>query len=486
VAETKDTTYGGSLTPLRNNSGFIYVRADAVADTFSVIKATPSEYQNNGGTVMFQVVDASKLKTSNTIPTANRGSTFDHNLIIQSGGTQAIDLGVGLGIQALGNKRLEIINSGGGSGTDVTDPSKRVPPLVDGSLLKSNNKQDIQETLASAFSANLGPRQFTEPNTRTTLIGGSTVLRYPLSLDTSVQDYLQIAIFGYKPGGIPGIRQGTDQGRFARQRLEAAREVIQVPIPNAIADQNAVNWGAGEMTSTAGEASQAVVGALMGNKSSEGLANTLESAGDLLGSLARAGQTALSEGFIRRRLIANRIAQGLSGLGVNIDVNQAITRLGGVVENPNLELLFTGPSLRTFQFTIRFTPRSVDESKRVRTIIRVLKERSAVKKGVQLEGLSDPGSSNLLLGTPDVFRLEYKQAGAKGTGPGQNIRGVNKFKTCALTNVSVDYTGEAGRWASYAADSQPVTTLVTLSFSELVPLYDEDYKTGFPDDDVAF
>ena len=147
--------------------------------------------------------------------------------------------------------------------------------------------------------------------------------------------------------------------------------------------------------------------------------------------------------------------------------------------------MFTGPALRTFQFTVRFTPRSAPESARVRQIIRALKERSAVKKGVSFGGFNETGD-NLLLGTPDVFRLEYKKRGSVGTGIGNNIKGLNKFKTCALTNVSVDYTGEAGRWAAYEGDSQPVTTIVTLAFSELVPLYDSDYLTVGNEDDVAF
>ena len=56
-----------------------------------------------------------------------------------------------------------------------------------------------------------------------------------------------------------------------------------------------------------------------------------------------------------------------------------------------------------------------------------------------------------------------------------SIKGLNKFKTCALQNMSVDYTGEAGRFAAYDDDSQPVTSIITLSFSELVPIYDTDY-----------
>ena len=116
-------------------------------------------------------------------------------------------------------------------------------------------------------------------------------------------------------------------------------------------------------------------------------------------------------------------------------------------------------------------------------IIRVLKQHSAVKKNPQIgnnyNAAQDEGS-NFLLGTPDVFKLRYIKAKTQ-----KDIKGLNKFKTCALKSVSVDYTGEAARFAAYNEDSQPVTTLVTLNFSELVPIYDEDYHEFTNDDDVG-
>ena len=165
-------------------------------------------------------------------------------------------------------------------------------------------------------------------------------------------------------------------------------------------------------------------------------------------------------------------------LGVSIDVDQAITRTSGAVRNPNLELLFNGPALRNFSFTIRLTPRSPEESKRVRMIIRVLKQHSAVKKNARV--FNDSATSNFLIGTPDVFKLRYIKARTQ-----RDIKGLNKFKTCALTSVSVDYTGEVGRFAAYEEDSQPMTTIISLNFTELTPIYDEDYAEFTSDDDVG-
>jgi hypothetical protein len=70
------------------------------------------------------------------------------------------------------------------------------------------------------------------------------------------------------------------------------------------------------------------------------------------------------------------------------------------------------------------------------------------------------------LSAPDVFRLTYK----RGTG---DQRFLNKFKICALTSVGVDYTG-SGIYASYH-DGTPVHYRLNLSFTELEPIYSEDY-----------
>ena len=50
---------------------------------------------------------------------------------------------------------------------------------------------------------------------------------------------------------------------------------------------------------------------------------------------------------------------------------------------------------------------------------------------------------------------------------------LNQFKICALTNMSVNYTG-SGTYATYS-DATPVHMVMTLAFQELTPIYNEDY-----------
>jgi len=475
MAETTDALTGLVRSPASADLKY-YVKADPVADTASIIKATPDQFRAGTGTTVFQVKDVTSLKNTTTLPTANRGAVFNQTLIQSMGGQAFVEQGLIAATQAMAHKRSEVILQGG----EATLPKTKGVDTILGRFERTA-LETVQAFLSPASTTAL---QFDTPGTNKKRKDAAGVLKYPLDMDTNIQDFLQIAIFAYQPGGIPGIVAGSSSGRFSRQRLEEPREIIQIPIPNAIADQNAVNWGGAEMTSTAGSASRVAVLPFLGDSS-----NLFDDAGQAIGTAAQEISSLVADPFIRKRRIARLAATSMSGLlGVNVDVDQAITRLGGVIENPNLELLFTGPSLRTFDFSIRFSPRNDRESARVRTIIRVLKERSAVKKGVTLDGLSTGASGNLLLGTPDVFRLQYRKAGSKGVGARSDIKGLNKFKTCALTNISVDYLGGEGRYAVYSLDSQPITTVVTLAFSELVPIYDKDYDENiFPeDDDVGF
>ena len=372
----------------------------------------------------------------------------------------------------------------------------------------STNNNNQQQSTTDDLS-----QSYTNPLRK---IAGGRVLQYPIDLNTDLQDYFEIQIFKYRPAnslpditksnqigaGIGGYGGGSNQrGNRQNFRLQDLQSTIQLPMPPSIKDLNQVDWGSGAMSGLAASVMGPAINALLGGGGDrarfEAAMNNEEVGGikgfakqlmaytsgtreGIAGSVSNLF-TGLTDKNFRRYEMVNAIAQGVAALGINIEVDQAITRVSGAVRNPNLELLFKSPTLRNFSFTIRLTPRSSDESKRIRMIIRALKQHSAAKINPQLfqSGTSVDGS-NFLLGSPDVFKLRYIKAKTQ-----KDIKGLNKFKTCALNSISVDYTGEVGRFAAYEEDSQPVTTIISLSFTELTPIYDFDYKEFTADDDVG-
>ena len=351
-------------------------------------------------------------------------------------------------------------------------------------------------------------------------IAGGRVLQYPISLNTDLQDYFEIQVFRYKPAGsLPRIGTGNQdygqpyseggylsasnrRGNRQNFRLQDLQSTIQLPMPPSLKDMNSTDFAGGTMSGLAAAMFGPTVQAFLGRGGSaafdtetanpdgkKGIFAFRDKADRFLQGFAKVGgetfgafkNAATDKGF-RRVTTLNAIAQAVAALGVSIDVDQAITRASGAVRNPNLELLFKGPALRSFSFNIRLTPRDAEESKRIRMIIRVLKQHSAAKRNPQIfpENSESDLGTNFLLGTPDVFKLRYIKARTQ-----KDIKGLNKFKTCALTSIAVDYTGEVGRFAAYEEDSQPVTTIISLSFTELTPIYDQDYAEFTNDDDVG-
>ena len=104
------------------------------------------------------------------------------------------------------------------------------------------------------------------------------------------------------------------------------------------------------------------------------------------------------------------------------------------------------------------------EKLEIRRIIRFFKQTMAPRKRS-----GTAGNASVFLSTPNVYTIKFLTAG------GAEIEGVSKFKTCALTNFQTDYTPD-GQWVAYD-QGQPVSTRITLAFTELEPNYDTDYQT---------
>ena len=152
----------------------------------------------------------------------------------------------------------------------------------------------------------------------------------------------------------------------------------------------------------------------------------------------------------------------VGALGSNVSAKSVIARSTGQILNNNLELLFQGVNLRSFPYSITFSPRGYKEGLLVKDIIRSLKMSMAPKAGEIQEG----SNQSIFIKSPDVFQLKYLR-------DGEDHPFLNAFKICALTGMSVNYTG-AGTYASYD-DGTPVNIRMNLTFKEINPIYHEDY-----------
>lgn len=354
----------------------------------------------------------------------------------------------------------------------IFDRSPQLPGS--GGALEDLNRtlEAVKETQKSRDEATVGKISARRRRTRQ-----GKLLTYPYELKTRTTDYLEIRVIDYsRPSGLtstPGSRQTSEETEgFVKvrdsngnlipsvdsaKRLKDILRVIQLPIPSNVQDGNSVSYEGATLNglvAAAAGGTQDLIRSLSNISSPSEiygvLENILTKAGTQIGSDAN-----IAADFVNKYLVS----QAVGVLGGNVTPNQLFAREQGVILNPNMELLFNGPTLRQFRFSFKMTPRDNKESVEIAKIINEFKQSMAPK-------VTNEGGGNLFLKTPNVFELRYR----KGTG---NHPFLHRFKQCALTDMSVNYTGE-GTYASYG-DGTPISMIMDLTFKELEPVYDIDY-----------
>ena len=261
------------------------------------------------------------------------------------------------------------------------------------------------------------------------------------------------------------IRFGSVDGnsRMSAGMSSLLKYIIELPIPQELTDSNSVTWGEDRINALEMAALEVAQGVM-----------ATEGVGENAAQLANAAVTALNTGISIPGLDSDTqgaVRAAISGaaigaIGSNVSSKSVIARSTGQIMNNNLELLFQGVNLRSFPFTITFSPRDDRESRMVKDIIRRLKQSMAPKIGDKAAG----AAGGIFLKSPDVFQLKYLKDGTDHPF-------LNSFKLAALTGMTVNYTN-AGTYTTYE-DGTPVNLRMSLTFKELNPIYAEDYtQTG--------
>ena len=276
---------------------------------------------------------------------------------------------------------------------------------------------------------------------------GTDAMRYPLNHRQEIDyDYLKVDCIEYLPeftGSGQEDREITKETALAMTEAEERMRnsniigTVFLPMQPGLSDSANVDWGNDTLNPLQ----------VTGAKTAEDLMDfNFGGAGKTVGGAAQ-GALGDTDSKDIKAFFAGK-AVGAQGL---------FTRATGKVINSNLELIFKGPQLRTFSYQFRFTPREELEAKEVRKIIRFFKKGMAVRRS----------PNKLFLKTPHAWRLKYCYMNR------DNHPFLNKIKTCALTSFNVDYTPD-GSYSTYE-DGSMTSYQVGLNFSELNPIYADDY-----------
>ena len=327
------------------------------------------------------------------------------------------------------------INEDDGNGTTIT-----------GGENDDNNAEKFEYNLTNTtIDVSIGGRRFRKQYGH---------FSYPEDLRTNKQDRVRFTQ-SYSEGTKIDATITSGEKNFQR-KVKKVRGSVTLPIVTGIEDTSAVDWNDGKLNPI-----QALAGA-----SALGIFQQVRQSGDI----ADAFRTAAG-GLNRARMeMQGQVGSDLQS-AINVYLAQQavgtqglLSRTTGAILNPNLELLFGGPKLRSFGFSFKLSARDANEADQIRKIIRFFKQGMSVKTS----------SSNVFLKAPNIFDIQYQTFNTDGTEivhPSINI-----IKTCALTSCNIQYTPD-GTYMTYEDPYRTLTSYqLTMQFSELDPIYDSDYS----------
>jgi hypothetical protein len=266
-------------------------------------------------------------------------------------------------------------------------------------------------------------------------------LRYPRDMKSD-QDVIIFNMIQYVPTKANLSNISTANSVLSRSESTNIIGTVTMAIQGPISDMNSVGWNDGNMNAAqAIGAAAALAGIEDGPK---GLEAAVGQVSQMVSGQKKTFQAA-TKAFFAGQAVQNQ---------------DLFTRTTGAIANPNLELLFQAPQLREFTFTFLLSPRDEDESIMVKKIIRFFKQGMSVKTA----------STGVFLKTPNTFKIMYKQKGDSEKG----AKFLPKIKECALQSFGVNYT-PAQNYSTFNNNSMTAYEF-NMTFKELIPIYDKDYK----------
>ena len=361
-----------------------------------------------------------------------------------------------------------------------------VAPQTITSRTSSSTRSSTFSSTNSAFSPiNMGTLSTMDFSLRTitSKTDGSTQLsstgaqyfRYPEGRIPNLgYDYIQITSYKYVPGlNLNTVGAGASSGSYLNANRRVTRSsqilsqtpenIIQLPMTGGLSDTTAVSWNPDTLSE---------LNMIAGNIAY----NNITGGGDPFSAVANAAMDVLKTGqeAIKDPVVKQQISAYFAGQAASAP--NFVQRATGKIINNNMELLFNGPTLRSFNFSFKLRPRSESESVLCRNIIKSLKRDSAPKTT----------ATNLFLDTPNIFLIEYMYQAQQGILPTYTQHPfLNKIKPCALTSINVNYTPD-GSYMTYETNGSMIGYDLNLTFQEIEPVYRSDQEAEYTQDNMGF
>lgn len=293
------------------------------------------------------------------------------------------------------------------------------------------------------------------------------MLQYPGNLAAQTSDWVKFEFFEYRapysPGGTANqTGAGAAGGSYYEQyNTSLAKpdgkkyDTIALYMPEDISSAYQGTWGGREFGPLAPIA-LAGAGPILGAGSIDDITKagpgfTQQVGAMRTGALPYIGASAVAAAMNK-----------LPGFGGGVSANDILATTRGQILNPNTEVLYQGPQLRTFSLNYKMFARSQAEADIIKKICDTFKK-------AMLPGSAVDGQKNLI-NVPKIVKVTFMHKS-------QPSKWVSQFKQSAIGGVDVNYTPD-GSWATYKR-GEPIAVQLTLQFQELKLLYEEDVDKGY-------
>jgi hypothetical protein len=291
-------------------------------------------------------------------------------------------------------------------------------------------------------------------------------LRYPENLNDGQSDYVLFSFYNYAPpfgssaaiqntpktrssGSAGYVNYASSNDRSYANPNNDLKSII-LYMPEDIQTQFGAGWnGAGFGAAAAGVLN--VTGALGG--------------GQDLASKVQAGFPSAA-GALKSAFFSTVVEQINQYAGASITANQAIGGVTGTIINPNVELMYEAPKLRTFSLKFKLVPRSDTEADIIRNICNTFKKSMLPSfGGSAIFGLVEAPN---LIAIPNLCQVNFMTK--------NNFNQyLPKYKLCGITDVSINYTA-AGAYSTVGDKGSPTATELTITFLESKLIFADEVK----------
>jgi hypothetical protein len=298
-----------------------------------------------------------------------------------------------------------------------------------------------------------------------------STLRYPSDLAEQSGDWVMFQFFEYSTAfansdAPPQLNAEADvylkdynvgtQGKLARGNYKVNDKQVDYPtiglyMPEDVGAHYNAKWG-GRDFSPLGAALLGSAGAMTsGIRSGQnGLEDSVNRSIKNVDSL----KGGLMPWFVAKGI--QEAMNGIPGFGGGVGINDVLASTQGTILNPNTEVLYSGPDLRTFGLTFKMTARNENESNDIRAICNTFKK-------VMLPKLSK--EAQVFVKVPTIVEITFKNKT-------ENNKWVTQYKRCAIGSVDINYTAD-GAWSTFQSGA-PTAVILTLQFIELKLIFSEE------------